>query len=122
MTRSELISALADKYPFLRQNDVESIVKTILDVMAQQLSLGNRIEIRGFGSFALVKRSPRNGRNPRTGESVQVPEKRVPHFKPGMKLRLRVDKSIAKQRPQIRLRSAEGGVYEAAMNMSALDL
>src|SRR5690606_22780778 len=71
--------------------DAEFAVKTILDAMAKTLASGNRIEIRGFGSFALSYRPPRIGRNPKSGEKVLVPEKRVPHFKPGKQLRERVD-------------------------------
>jgi Bacterial nucleoid DNA-binding protein len=73
------------------QKDVEIAVKLILDRVSQSLAQGERVEIRGFGSFALRSRPPRVGRNPRTGEMVQVPAKRVPHFKAGKELRLRVD-------------------------------
>jgi integration host factor subunit beta len=91
MTRSELISALADKNRHITQADVELIVKAILDEMAQSLSRGDRIEIRGFGSFEVNERPARIGRNPKTGVKVAVPEKRVPHFKMGKELRERVD-------------------------------
>lgn len=91
MTRSELINRLAERFPQLVAKDAEYAVRTILDAMANTLSDGNRIEIRGFGSFALSYRPPRIGRNPKSGESVLVPEKRVPHFKPGKMLRERVD-------------------------------
>jgi integration host factor subunit beta len=96
MTRSELIVALAEKNRHLTQADVELIVKTILDEIAQHLSRGDRIEIRGFGSFTVIRRPARVGRNPKTGESVPVPEKPVPHFKAGKELKERVDTSSAK--------------------------
>lgn len=91
MTRSELIASLADKNRHITSSDVELIVKAILDEMARHLSRGDRIEIRGFGSFELNQRPPRVGRNPKTGEAVLVPEKRAPHFKAGKELRQRVD-------------------------------
>ena len=91
MTKSELIEALAKKQPHLALKDVELAVKCIIEKMNQALSSGERIEIRGFGSFSLHKRPPRIGRNPKTGESVALSEKYVPHFKPGKELRDRVD-------------------------------
>jgi len=91
VTKSELITRLADRYPQLVVKDAEFAVRTILEAMASTLADGHRIEIRGFGSFALSHRPPRLGRNPKSGEQVQVPQKRVPHFKPGKELRLRVD-------------------------------
>lgn len=91
MTKSELIQRLAARYPQLGAKDADIAVKTILDAMAQALVAGQRIEIRGFGSFALSSRPPRIGRNPKSGDKVMVPEKRVPHFKPGKELRERVD-------------------------------
>ena len=91
MTKSELIIRLAERYPQLVAKDADYAVKTILDAMAQALTTGQRIEIRGFGSFALSSRPPRIGRNPKSGDKVMVPEKRVPHFKPGKELRERVD-------------------------------
>ena len=91
MTKSELIARLAERYPQLVAKDAEFAVKTILDAMAKALAEGHRIEIRGFGSFALSHRPPRIGRNPKSGEKVLVPEKRVPHFKPGKALREAVD-------------------------------
>jgi integration host factor subunit beta len=93
VTKSELIEALAKQQPQLALKDVELAVKFIIEQMNHALSTGERIEIRGFGSFALHKRPPRLGRNPKTGESVQLPEKHVPHFKPGKELRERVDAS-----------------------------
>ncbi len=94
MTKSELIARLAERYPQLVSKDAEFAVRTILDAMSMALVHGNRIEIRGFGSFALSHRPPRIGRNPKSGEKVLVPEKRVPHFKPGKELRERVDAGL----------------------------
>ena len=91
MTKSELIETLAKKQPYLALKDVELAVKCVIEKMNQALSSGDRVEIRGFGSFSLHKRPPRIGRNPKTGESVSLPEKHVPHFKPGKELRDRVD-------------------------------
>ncbi|MFO1378794.1 MAG: integration host factor subunit beta [Chitinivorax sp.] len=91
MTKSELIAKLATRYPQLVVKDAELAVKAILDAMAQGLATGQRIEIRGFGSFDLNYRPPRVGRNPKSGDRVQVPEKYVPHFKAGKELRERVD-------------------------------
>jgi len=91
MTKSELIDRLAAQFPQLVAKDAELAVKMILDAMAESLAKGERIEIRGFGSFGLNYRPPRTGRNPKSGERVQVPEKRVPHFKAGKELRERVD-------------------------------
>lgn len=94
MTKSELIARLADRYSQLVAKDAEYAVRTILDAMARSLADGHRIEIRGFGSFALSYRPPRMGRNPKSGEQVLVPEKRVPHFKPGKQLRESVDAAL----------------------------
>ncbi|HLQ27335.1 MAG TPA: integration host factor subunit beta [Acidiferrobacterales bacterium] len=91
MTKSELIALLAAKQPQLEYKDVELAVKELLEQMSSALSRGERIEVRGFGSFSLHHRPPRIGRNPKTGDSVKVPDKRVPHFKPGKELRERVD-------------------------------
>jgi integration host factor subunit beta len=91
MTRSDLIAKLAERYPQLLAKDAELAVKVILDTMAGALARGGRIEIRGFGSFALNYRPPRTGRNPKSGDKVQVPAKYVPHFKAGKELRERVD-------------------------------
>jgi len=91
MTKSELIARLAERNPRLVARDADEAVNTMLDAMTEALSTGQRIEIRGFGSFALNYRPPRVGRNPKSGEKVQVPEKRVPHFKAGKELRERVD-------------------------------
>jgi integration host factor subunit beta len=91
VTKSELIARLAARYPQLAARDADYAVKTVLDAMTQSLAAGQRIEIRGFGSFSLSQRPPRIGRNPKSGEQVMVPEKRVPHFKAGKELRERVD-------------------------------
>jgi integration host factor subunit beta len=91
MTKSELIAKLAARYPQLVTKDAELAVKMVLDAMTKSLAQGNRIEIRGFGSFGLNYRPPRIGRNPKSGEKVKVPEKYVPHFKAGKELRERVD-------------------------------
>ncbi|MCE7914987.1 MAG: integration host factor subunit beta [Nitrosomonas sp. PRO4] len=91
MTKSELITRLASRFPQLVTKDAELSVKTIIDAMAKSLAQGQRIEIRGFGSFDLNYRPPRIGRNPKSGEKVKVPEKYVPHFKAGKEMRERVD-------------------------------
>lgn len=91
MTKSELIAKLAAHFPQLGAADAELAVKMILDAMAKSLSQGERIEIRGFGSFGLNYRPPRVGRNPKSGDKVHVPAKYVPHFKAGKELRERVD-------------------------------
>ncbi|MCK2125307.1 integration host factor subunit beta [Thauera aromatica] len=91
MTKSELIALLAERFPQLVAKDADYAVKMILDAMVDALARGDRIEIRGFGSFALNYRPPRVGRNPKSGDKVLVPEKYVPHFKAGKELRERVD-------------------------------
>ncbi|MBI4741653.1 MAG: integration host factor subunit beta [Betaproteobacteria bacterium] len=91
MTKSELIALLAERFPQLVAKDADFAVKTILDALSEALVKGDRIEIRGFGSFALNYRPPRVGRNPKSGDKVSVPEKWVPHFKAGKELRERVD-------------------------------
>ncbi|MDR2239923.1 MAG: integration host factor subunit beta [Zoogloeaceae bacterium] len=91
MTKSELIAKLAERFPQLVAKDADYSVKMVLDTMIAALTRGDRIEIRGFGSFALNYRPPRIGRNPKSGERVPVPEKYVPHFKAGKELRERVD-------------------------------
>lgn len=91
MTKSELIEVVAESAPNLTRRDVAVVVETMFDTMIRALQGGDRIEIRGFGSFATKQRQPRRGRNPRTGASVQVPEKMVPTFTAGKVLRERVD-------------------------------
>jgi integration host factor subunit beta len=97
MTKSELIEHLIDRHPELSVKDVELAVKAMLDHMTEALSNGDRIEIRGFGSFSLHFRAPRVGRNPKTGDSVKLTAKYVPHFKPGKELREQVNDSIQNQ-------------------------
>ena len=92
MTKSKLINLLSNRFSHLVHKDAELSVKTILDAMSNSLKKKQRIEIRGFGSFSLNYRCPRIGRNPKSGEKVNVPEKYVPHFKAGKELRARVDK------------------------------
>jgi len=94
MTKSELIERLAERQSQLSLKDVELVVKSLLEHMAQSLAQGKRIEIRGFGSFSLHYREPRVGRNPKTGQSVELEGKYVPHFKPGKELRDRVNESL----------------------------
>ncbi|MFL2555508.1 MAG: integration host factor subunit beta [Gammaproteobacteria bacterium] len=91
MTKSELIEVLSRKQSQLAYKDIELAVKTILEYMSSSLSNGERIEIRGFGSFSLHYRPARSGRNPKSGEPVSLPAKYVPHFKPGKELRERVN-------------------------------
>jgi len=95
MTKSELIERMADHQEQLSVKDVELAVKSMLEHMSQVLASGERIEVRGFGSFSLHYREPRVGRNPKTGEMVQLTGKYVPHFKPGKEMRDRVIESIS---------------------------
>ncbi|WP_420932886.1 integration host factor subunit beta [Alteromonas sp. A081] len=95
MTKSELIERLADQARQVPAKELELAIKELLEQMAQTLQKGERIEIRGFGSFSLHYRAPRVGRNPKTGETVKLDGKYVPHFKPGKELRERVDASIS---------------------------
>jgi integration host factor subunit beta len=113
MTKSELVEKLAARFPQLLLRDADIAVKTILDAMSDALADGHRIEIRGFGSFGLNRRPPRVGRNPKSGEKVLVPEKRVPHFKAGKELRERVDRSLERQGES----SSEG---EPAVSLTAV--
>jgi integration host factor subunit beta len=94
MTKSDLIAQLAERFPQLVAKDADFAVKMILDAMSEALAKGDRIEIRGFGSFSLNYRPPRVGRNPKSGDKVSVPEKWVPHFKAGKELRERVDSAL----------------------------
>jgi integration host factor subunit beta len=91
MTKSELIDTISRKQKHLPAKDVELAVKHVLEIMSESLSNGDRIEIRGFGSFSLHFRAPRMGRNPKTGSTVSLAGKHVPHFKPGKSLRERVN-------------------------------
>jgi len=94
MTKSELIEYITEKQNQLPLRDVELAVKLLLEYMSDILAAGNRIEIRGFGSFSLHYRAPRIGRNPKTGENVELEGKYVPHFKPGKEMRDRVNDSL----------------------------
>ncbi len=91
MNKSDLVEPLAARFPHLTLRDVDWAVNTILGAMNDALACGHRIEIRGFGSFSVVHRAPRVGRNPRSGEPVDIPQRRVTHFKPGKALRVAVD-------------------------------
>ena len=97
MTKSDLIEKISFSQGQLSYKDVELSVKTIIEQMADRLSSGERVEIRGFGSFCLHYRAPRMGRNPKTGEKVSLRGKHVPHFKPGKELRERVNFEIGLQ-------------------------
>ena len=93
MIRSELVQKLCQDFPDLTQREVESVVSAVFDSITDQLAQGGRVELRGFGAFSTRKRDARLGRNPRTGESVQVDAKRVPYFKPGKEMRVRLNVS-----------------------------
>src|SRR6478609_4924359 len=93
MIKSELVLKLAEQNPHLYQRDVENIVNAILDTIADALARGDRVELRGFGAFSVKKRDARTGRNPRTGESVEISEKVVPVFKTGKEMRQRLNTS-----------------------------
>lgn len=93
MTRSDLVNLLSERFGQLTHRDTELAVKMVLDAMTDALGRGHRIEIRGFGSFSVNRRPPRVGRNPRSGDQVVIPEKLVPHFKPGKALREVVDRA-----------------------------
>lgn len=97
MTKSELIDSLFEKQSHLTHKDVELAVKTVLEEISKSLEHNDRIEIRGFGSFSLHHRPARTGRNPKTGEPVAIPQKYVPHFKPGKEMRERVNDAFQKQ-------------------------
>ena len=100
MTKSELIQRIAQKQPQIVERDVEAAVKMMLDHMVECLADGGRIEIRGFGSFSLRFRRARVGRNPRTGAAVSLPARYAPYFKPGMRLRERVDQGLETPNPE----------------------
>ena len=95
MIRSELVLKVAAENPHLYQRDVETIVSSILDTIAEALARGDRVELRGFGAFSIKKRDARSGRNPRTGESVSVCEKVIPVFKTGKEMRRRLNLSAS---------------------------
>lgn len=91
MIRSELLQALAKENPGLRSDDIEKVVNVFFDEITQRLASGGRVELRGFGAFSTRSRDARKGRNPRTGDAVDVPGKRVPYFKPGKEIRARLN-------------------------------
>ena len=91
MTKSELMEKLSAKQPTLSAKEIENMVKDILEFISQSLENGDRVEVRGFGSFSLHHRQPRLGRNPKTGDSVNLSAKSVPYFKAGKELKARVD-------------------------------
>ena len=123
MTKSELIDTIAARQSQLSAKDVELAVKTVLEHMSQALATGERIEIRGFGSFSLHYRQPRRGRNPKTGDSVELTGKHVPHFKPGKELRERVDEAYARERSMGGADSASvsGSLSAASADPAAAD-
>jgi integration host factor subunit beta len=98
MIKSELVLRIAGRNPHLYQRDVETIVNTVLNRITEALRDGNRVELRGFGAFAVKKRDARLGRNPRTGAKVEVTEKAVPAFKTGKELRIRLNKPASRAR------------------------
>jgi len=93
MIRSEMVQKLCSDFPDLTQREVEGVVTALFDAITEQLSEGGRVELRGFGAFSSRKRDARIGRNPRTGEAVEVDAKRVPYFKPGKEMRERLNLS-----------------------------
>jgi integration host factor subunit beta len=113
MTKSELIEIIAARQTQLSVKDVELAVKTLIEQMSETLASGERIEIRGFGSFSLHYRAPRIGRNPKTGESVGLAGKYVPHFKPGKELRDRVNEGLERDRMLSTAEHADGAAAEA---------
>jgi integration host factor subunit beta len=126
MTKSELIDSLSkglsQEQSHLKGRDIELAVKCILEHMSQALADGDRIEIRGFGSFSLHFRPPRIGRNPKTGEAVDLEGKYVPHFKPGKNLRERVNKNFIPPEPEpvpVKTRTPKGRAQVAAAAKTA---
>jgi len=91
MIRSELLQALAKQSPDMRSDEIERVVDVFFDEIGKRLAEGGRVELRGFGAFSTREREARKGRNPRTGENVDVPGKRVPYFKPGKDMRQRLN-------------------------------
>jgi integration host factor subunit beta len=96
MNRSDLVEEIAARFTHLTQSDAELTVTTILEAMSKAMVDGHRIEIRGFGSFSMTRRAPRLGRNPRSGASVEIPAKRVSHFKVGKALHSAIDEHSPK--------------------------
>ena len=101
MNRSDLVTEMATRFDQLSQSDAEMAVTTLLEAMGNAIARGHRIEIRGFGAFSVKQQAPRMGRNPRNGDSVAVPERRVAHFKPGKELREKVNAAHANGGPLI---------------------
>ena len=93
MIRSELVNKLTEKNPELRQEEIDQVVEIFFGEVSNRLEEGGRVELRGFGAFSTREREAREGRNPRTGENVEVPAKRVPHFKPGKEMRQKLNQS-----------------------------
>lgn len=91
MIRSELLQAIAGEYPELRPEEIEEVVDIFFEEISARLAEGGRVELRGYGTFSTRPRSARTGRNPRTGDAVEVPAKRVPYFKPGKEMRERLN-------------------------------
>ncbi len=120
ITKSELIERVVDQQKGLLARDVDLAIKTILEAMSQALSTGKRIEIRGFGSFCLHYREPRVGRNPKTGDSVKLQGKYVPHFKPGKELRDRVN--LAMQHEHVLKSGMSGVAASSSLSSSAKNL
>lgn len=108
MVKSELIAHVASKFQQLPENDVESGINQLLECMSDALARGNRIEVRGFGSFSLHHRPSRNAHNPRTGEKVVTMPKYAPHFKPGKQMRDRINESRTKNIPIVQDDREEG--------------
>ena len=97
MTKSELVAAVVNRLPYLTRKDTEIIVDTLFDSMVEGLAQGDRIEVRGFGSFAVKHRAAREARNPRTGETVHIPAKWLPHFKLGKELYRRINSTTREE-------------------------
>src|SRR3954469_19749184 len=101
MIRSELVTRIAEMNPHLYERECEAVVSTILDCISEALAAGGRVEIRGFGAFTTTDQRARQGRNPRTGESVAVAEKRAVYFRPGKEMRQRLNPSEPETREEI---------------------
>ncbi len=111
MTKSDLIERVAQRLPHISKKDTETVVNTIFDSMTESLKQGDRIEIRGFGSFQVKIREAREGRNPKTGDEVKIPAKRAPFFKVGKELKERIEE---RRKQELRGEGAAGGAQPAA--------